>query len=155
MTIMNHTLSDWPAPWMKQTVQVCWTSTRSVAEPKRPHALGRVDFVLSVEPISPNRAMAEAWVESAGHRRSILTRQSVRCVMTCDNRVANLELSRETSDGDERLAALTLHIDMEDQVSLRPLYARTPLLAEAGFAGGTYDPPTIRHIVAHRAVATA
>ena len=52
--------------------------------------------------------------------------------MTCDSRVANLELSRETSDGDERLAALTLHIDMEDQISLRPLYARTPLLAEAG-----------------------
>ena len=89
--------------------------------------------------------MLEAWLEHPAGRRPVLDRQPLSCRVVVDDDMIHLDC---THDG-RRLLALS--IDHEGEVA----YARSALLSEADFTGGSYDPPALRPIKAQADVASA
>lgn len=110
--------------------------------------------MLDVEIIARDRAMIEAWVETAHGRRSVLPRQlaGISCMLA-----GSMLHVDAFADGDERaiLAAISVMIDDHDDFGGRILYARTPLLAKAGFHPGSCDRPSLKRLESRRHVASA
>lgn len=104
-----------------------------------------VVFVFSIQLLAEDRAIFEAWLEFPKGRRMVLPRQPLSCVTSHDKAMLHVDC---TLDG-RRLIVLSISDDG------RIAYAQSDLMAEAGFRGGTYDPPTARQLKAGRGAASA
>lgn len=102
-------------------------------------------LVVSIQVLADDRAMLESWHERSTDRRPVLIRTMVHCRRVIDGELLHLDCEH---DG-RRLLALTLNA--EDEV----IYARSTLLADVGFAGGSFDPPTLRRLETNVDAATA
>ena len=94
----------------------------------------RVELVVAIQFLGRDRVMLESWLELPQARTSICSRRSIACAATIDGDLRHIDCRHD----EQRLLALTLAGD--DAV----IYAQSDLLSAAGFAGGTYDPPTAR-----------
>ena len=95
--------------------------------------------MLSVQPLDRQHAVVEAWLESAdtGMRmQTILQSNSRPCTITCLDRLIHMDI-----DASGGLRLLTLSMTADDA---RVVYAQTPLIRDAGLAGGAYDPPLVQ-----------
>ena len=93
--------------------------------------------------------MIEAWTESPELQKTVLHRQPVRCEIVQDSRFVHLDAIADDGDRWLRLTlnADELHInEVGDRFAdtARPVFAQCDLLAEAGFAAGAFDPPTLQ-----------
>ncbi len=89
---------------------------------------GNVALVIVLEPVGHDRAAIEAWVELPGQRRSILAPHVIPVSINLDGTLLHIDCP---------LVSVSLEL-----AENRLLYARTPLLARAGFRAGSADPPT-------------
>lgn len=105
----------------------------------------RIDLVFSVQLLAEDHAIFEVWLEFPNGRRTILPRQPLPCRTMHDNSMLHVDCEHRT----KRLLSVSLHDDGHIA------YAQSDLLAEAGFTGGAYDPPTIRTLDAARDAASA
>ena len=102
-------------------------------------------LVLSIAVLADDHAIFEAWLERPGGRRTVLSRQPLPCRITSEGSMHHLDCTHEG----RRIVALTLGAGGE------VAYARSDLLAAAGFAGGSYDPPSARRLDARHDAASA
>jgi hypothetical protein len=146
MTIADHRVHRVSSPpGGARVIEVRWSSLVSAwndrlgacedAGPR--HA--RVELVLRIEPRAADRAIASSWLELNGARREVLASQEVACIRLHEDGLEHVDL-HERGNGHVRLAALSF--DARGRV----LYAQSPLLAEAGLPGGTYNPPSARNV---------
>lgn len=105
----------------------------------------RIDLVFSVQLLAEDHAIFEVWLELPNGRRTILPRQPLPCRTMHDDSMLHVDCEHEA----KCLISVSLHDDGHIA------YAQSELLAEAGFTGGTYDPPTIRTIATARDAASA
>jgi hypothetical protein len=143
------------APMLGRVVHVRWTA--SVAS--RPDLAGngnglitRVVFNLTLRVVSGHHALLDAWVETPDGVKALFERQPVACAWLVVDRLMHVDAHL---DG-RRLLALSLrvpqHANRDGDVLL---YAQSALLADAGFAAGSYDPPTARILAAEHDAASA
>lgn len=144
-----------PLASMNQIIEVRWPSLVSspfdafgVCEahgtsPPRSH--GRIELVLSIQLLASDHAMLESWIDLPKGRRTILPHQPLAICTSMEYGQLHLDCEHEG----ECVIALSLSQDHDI------LYARSNLPARAGFAVGSYDPPTIRRIEIEREVASA
>lgn len=152
-----------PAAWRGRIVQVRWPSVRFGA-PGRDEGgsgggaakAGRVEFVLSVEPLDREHAMLEAWIESAGGaRQAVFERKPVKAQIAADGAILHIDAWSGDPESGERLAAISIRTDPSDSVPRRPTFAQTCLMRAAGFRAGTYDPPVLHRADAQPDAASA
>jgi hypothetical protein len=123
-----------------RTIRVQWSAT--IAAPRdrmkvcadRGSSVCEVSFVTAIELVSEHHALLEAWIAAPAGERPVLRRQPVTCTIASDDGLLHVDAELEG----RCVLALTLETVGEGE---RVLYARTPLLAEAGFAPGAHDPP--------------
>jgi len=147
-------------------MRIVWRAMRSMPDAKGLLRLARISFTLAIDVMDGHHAVIEAWTESPAQRMTIFQRQPVRCEIAHDDRFVHLDASGE--DG-ERWLRVTIMIDeLGDQFGgefnntprdepnrpIRPVFAQCGLLAQAGFAGGSFDPPTLNVQAAGLAAAT-
>jgi hypothetical protein len=126
--------------WTRLTYSALESATNGRPRHHEPQAL-----VLSMQLLPDDHAVLEAWLEHPGGRRQVLDRAPFPCRATVDQDMIHLDC---THDG-RRLLALT--IDGEGEIA----YARSVLLADAGFSGGSFDPPSLRPVTVAASVASA
>ena len=94
---------------------------------------------MRVEPTHDDRAAMHASVH-AGSAETLLVNTADAIIETVEDG-SLMHMTVREPDGRE-LLSLTLRFD-DGRRSGAALYARTPLLAEAGFTGGRCDPPRL------------
>ncbi|MCZ6834870.1 MAG: hypothetical protein O7G85_03775 [Planctomycetota bacterium] len=104
-----------------------------------------VILTLGIHLIEQDHVVLEAWVEGPKGRHTIFSRQP----LSCQAKFADGMLHLDCVNKDQRLLALTLNKD--DTI----VYAQSDLLEQAGFKGGSFDPPSIRRLSAQRDAASA
>jgi hypothetical protein len=104
-----------------------------------------VEFVISLQLFAEDHMILEAWLELPLGRRTIFPRQPLTCRATLGGAMLHVDCFHD----ERRLITASIHEDG------RIAYARSDLLAEAGFTGGAYDPPTVNQISTSRDVASA
>lgn len=117
---------------------ISWSCTRRSRDIGGDHALERVQFKVSVQPLDRQHAMIEAWLESGpgGTRtRTILASTSRPCHLSGDDRMTHIDVA-----GNDGQRILTLSITPDGSCIV---YAQSTLVREAGLGGGAYDPPTL------------
>jgi hypothetical protein len=145
MTLADHRVPDVLPPAGTGLIEVrwsrlvsAWTDRLGACRESGPrHA--RVELVLSIEPRSRGRAIASSWLELNGTRREVLSEREVVCTHLRADGLDHLDL-HDPSNGRARLAALS--VDGRGRV----LYAQSPLLADAGLPGGSYNPPSLKRM---------
>lgn len=135
----------------RPSLRVVWPAMRSQPDARGVPHLARVAFTLAVDVLDDQHAMIEAWTESPDHRGTVFHRQPVRCEIAHDDRFLHLDA---TSDDGERWLRLTVSVD-ESTDAARPVFAQTSLIAQAGFAAGSFDPPMLHQQPAAKIAATA
>ena len=137
MTQIETILPAHLPPRSARAIQICWTSQMH----QRGEA-GRRTFILSLHLQSLDQAMVEAWIEHNGSRRCVMERQPLRVDACIEDRMLHVDVMGHNGDG--RIAAVSvLTDDDEHNSSMRPLYAHTSLLQQAGFNAGSYDAPRL------------
>jgi hypothetical protein len=142
MTAIVHNSKTLALPLKERTGTrrvIAWSCTRKARSVGDGRMLEQLEFVLSVQPLDHSHAMIEAWLESRGDRlRTIHPARQHRCQTTDGSGMLHIDARNEHG---ECLAMLSLASrgDREDL-----LYARTVLLAQAGFVAGGYDAPGMR-----------
>lgn len=98
-------------------------------------------FAVSIETIGESFARVEAWIMSdQGARDVTFAARTLRCCMRIEPTMLHIDVE-DGVGANTTICALTLPAMGE---SSRPLYARTTLLRQAGFAAGSCDVPTFR-----------
>jgi hypothetical protein len=114
-----------------------WTCTRRTRELADGQALERGACVVAVQPLDAQHAVIECWVESGGVRQLTILHSTTRpCALASSAEMMHLDVLAADGSG---LLALSIHA-ADGSVA----YVRSPLLREAGFLAGTYDPPTLQ-----------
>lgn len=122
-----------------------WLGSGHPEESVNNHRPRRIDFVLTIQILEADHAIFEAWIELPKGRKTILPRQPLSCETSSDETFLHIDCKH---DG-KRLLALSMTSDESTT------YAQSDLLAEAGFRGGTFDPPRIRRLEADSKIASA
>jgi len=136
------------------SLRVVWQAMRTRPDARGVPRLARVAFTLAIDVLDEQHAMIEAWTESRDQRGTVFHRQLVRCDITHDGRHLHLDA---TDDHGHRWLRLTVPADTlahDSREHVRPVFAQTSLLAQAGFAAGTFDPPVMQSMT-RQALATA
>jgi hypothetical protein len=136
MTLMEHQFVTPVAPMGPHRVQVRWTAMQHDPDGDRSGAFAHSCAILAIETLDDQRAVMEFWVENRSRRQVICERRLVNA-RSC---LANGFLQIDVTD----LVRITIRLEssMDCERDARPLYARCNLLAKAGFAAGTFNPPT-------------
>ena len=124
-------------PWIGQTFEIRWSSTQAQ---QGDGALRRRCFVLHIELLSQDQAAIAAWIESAHGQEFVLDRRTATALTELENGLLHIDVLEH--EGNARMASLSI-IASQSLQSARVLYARTELLAKAGFAVGSCDPPVL------------
>ena len=153
----HHSLAELTGPTLLAGgVQVRWSAVvagHGDAPASRPGALRPrpIAFVVTLQSVDEHHALLEAWLETPTGLRNTFRRQPVTCAVTLDEGFVHVDAHL---DG-QRLVALSFAHPGANDRHERILYARTPLLAEAGLAPGAYDPPTARLLAPEQDAASA
>jgi hypothetical protein len=155
MTRTDHVIPNQPEAVAGRIIELRWTSVQSawsqpLVECDHEERLNcRAEIVLSLHFVDHGHALIEVWLHASRsdkRAKRLLKRRPATCVVTQADGMLHVDASL---DGRR---ALALSIDDEaDRLS----YAQCPLLADLGFPGGTYHPPTWRRVEAERSVASA
>jgi len=97
------------------------------------HAHGEAQLIVSLHVRPDNTALLSARLELPAGPRSLIDDEAVDCETYFDGTYLHLD-AQQTN---KRLLALSL--DQSDQI----IYAQSDLLNDAGFAPGSFDPPTV------------
>jgi len=123
---------------------------RLLASDDGPPRLVRERLSLAIDVLDDGHAMLEAWIERPDHRGTILHRQPVKCAVLRNERFLHLD-----AIVDDGACWLRLSVQSERVADpVRPVFAQTSLLEQAGFVAGAFDPPAMQWIV-REAMATA
>jgi hypothetical protein len=153
--LRQETMAPLPEASMPQIVRVKWASTRAVRDDPSTTRMAKAVFVLEVNLMGHQRALVEAWIETAGTRRTVLEGQSAQVVLAADVGMLHIDVVGRTPDEGGRLAMVSIPLVDDHGAAARPAYAQTRLLQGAGFHAGTYDPPTVQRMRAERGAASA
>lgn len=107
---------------------------------------GRIDLAVTLQVELPDAAIVACWLDTPEGRRAVLARRRIPCRIGHDDSMVHID----AADDAQRVLCLTM-----SRAHDRVVYARTDLLASAGFAGGCYDPPTVALVSARAEVASA
>jgi hypothetical protein len=150
MTLVELNLTHLLRCCMQRTLTVSWSATGVRLDGPR-HRLGQRTVVLQLELLSPDSAMLEAWLESDNSVRNIWPRAVIPLACRCEDGFVHLDAPLNRASSDRRLFSLSFSVGPDHQLEL--LFAQTSLLKEAGFTGGSYDPPALGRAAAEEAVA--
>lgn len=148
---VNKSTSQEPIERSLPSLRIVWAAIRSLSDAGGATRLARVSFTLAIDVLDDQHAMIEAWTENPDHRGTVFHRQPVRCEITHDGRHFHLDA---TGDDGDRWLRLTMSVD-EASEATRPTFAQTSLIAQAGFAAGSFDPPMLHQQPVIKVAATA
>jgi hypothetical protein len=95
--------------------------------------------MLSLQMVSLDRALIEAWVETDHGCRPVRAARLVAVESLRDGSMQHIDIE----DADVA-ASISLVMDESSGAVEQLVYARTPLLEEVGFLAGTCDAPMLR-----------
>ena len=154
-TTSHHSMAELTGPALVAGgVQIRWSAVVAGDGSESPTGTLRprpIAFVVTLQSVDEHHALLEAWLETPSGLRNTFRRQPVTCVVTIDEGFVHVDAHL---DG-QRLVALSFAHPGANDRHQRVLYARTPLLAEAGLAPGAYDPPTARLLAPEQDAASA
>jgi len=130
-------------------VVISWPCTRRARDRRGGEpALERVSCVLSIQPLDAQHAAIECWIESSGVRLKTVLHSTTRpCSINGDAAMTHIDA---TAANGTRLLALSIN-----HAHQRIVYAQSTLLREAGFCGGTFDPPMLLATIDQRIAQSA
>ena len=153
----HHSMAELTGPTLAAGgVQVRWSAVVA-GDGDRPASLTGalrprpIAFVVTLQSFDENHALLEAWLDTPAGLRNTFRRQPVTCAVTLEEGFIHVDAHL---DGQRLIALSFAHPGANDRHQ-RALYARTPLLAEAGLAPGAYDPPTARLLAPEQDLASA
>ncbi len=126
--------SEFPLPHIPQAESHACNST-----------LVRVSLILTLERIDERFMLVQLWLSQQHHHRHLLREITVPYTLIQDREFFHLDAFH-----DER-CVVSMTIDADDEL----IYARSDLLHEAGFTGGSCNAPSLTRLIAGHDIATA
>ncbi len=144
MTRMTHSPVSVQQPLLRQPVELSWSAVAAGDDPRLALQSSRpreVSLCVRMVPQENDEVVMNAATVEYEHVKPLII--DARMSLSVIEDGALLHATMIDSDGTEMLAlSLRLRTGHDPEV----LYARTPLLNQAGFTGGRSDPPRIRPV---------
>jgi hypothetical protein len=128
-----------PYSLIEQTLEVRWRRIGIDGNGPNGPLHAETAFVIHAAIESESTAEVRAWIELPGGGRRAGVSRPATCVIVRERGLVHLDCVPRGPVNGEFLLRLSMR---EEDNCL--LFVASPLLAEAGFAGGTYDRPTMR-----------
>ncbi len=141
MTVVNRNIVQ-AAPTQRDTMQITWSCTVTKWRDRfgmftngQRHGTVRFIITLSRDATDDTRCELKATLAMADRRTTVLPATPAQCTILTDGELQHMDIALE-SEPTRCVLALTTRGD-------ELVFAQSPLLHQAGFTGGSYDPPSI------------
>lgn len=153
MTVANHNIVTEAPPAVAQCIEVRWSCTVTKWTDRfglftNGQRHGKVEFVVAMtrDGADESSCTIAAWLVMGDRRRVVLAAEHATCAALHEGSLTHVDVTARGSA--RRLLALSFHGD-------QLVFAQSPLLHQAGFTGGSYDPPHITATASQCAAARA